>query len=184
MTIATMPGTYLGGLGQPGDYVVNRPNDAWSGAGAFVQVLVEYADSGAGISLWQRGRDVGAAAYTHERARAHGAWSDWATIGAVTLPGPQAVAPTISDLDPVTIDDDGLGQVITINGTGFVRGCVVEVSNSAAVAGAVTFTSDTVLAITLDTAHASIVAPETLSFVVVNPDGKRSNVALLPVETP
>jgi hypothetical protein len=84
----------------------------------------------------------------------------------------------------VTIEDDGEVQVITVDGTGFVRGCTVEVNNSTAIAGAVTFTSDIEVAISLDTDDAGVVAPTTLSFVVVNPDGKRSGVALLPVTEP
>lgn len=184
MTIATMPGTYLGGLTQFGDYIVQNPNEAWSGAGAVVQVLVEQVDTSGGLALRQMGRDVGAAEYTHERVNLFGAWSDWATIGGVMLPVPQTPAPAITALDPTTIDDDGEIQVITVEGTGFVRGCVIEVNNSTAIAGATTFVDDTEVTIGLDTDDAGVVAPTTLSFVVVNPDGKRSNVALLPVATP
>lgn len=178
MTMAAKPGTYLGDILQLGDYMVERPHDAWSGAGTVVQVLVS------GDPLWQRGRDVGAPDYTHERVHIYGVWSDWAVIGGVTLPVPQSGAPGIDNIDPATIEDDGEVQAIAINGTSFARGCTVEVNNSTAIAGAVTFTSDEAIAISLDTDDAGVVAPTTLSIVVVNPDGKRSNVALLPVTEP
>ena len=184
MTIATMPGTYLGNLGQPGDYIVQRPNDAWSGAGALVQVLTEYGDTSAGQGIWQRGRDVGAAAYTHERAGVHGSWSAWAVIGAgVTLPVPQTTAPVLTSIDPVAIDDDTASHDVTITGTGFVRGCTVEVDGSTA-NGATTFTDATTLVRAVLTAHATIVAAESVAVVVVNPDGKRSGSAILAIETP
>lgn len=183
MTIATMPGTYLGSLTQFGDYVVQSPNEAWTDAGAVVQVLVEQIDTSGGLALRQMGRDVGAADYTHERVNLYGKWSDWAVLGAVTLPVPQTPAPAITSIDPVAIDDDAASHDVTVTGTGFVRGCSVEVDGSTA-NGATTFTSATTLVRAVATGHATIVAAESVAVVVVNPDGKRSNSAILAIETP
>jgi hypothetical protein len=183
MTTEAPRGAWLGDILQLGDYTVASPSGAWSGAGSRVQVLVEEAMSAGGRALWQRGRDVGASEYTHERVHLYGLWSDWATVRQTTLPVPQTTAPVITEISPTEIDDDAQSHDITITGTGFVRGCTVEVDNSTA-NGATTFTSAVELTRAVATGHASIVAPESVAVVVVNPDGKRSNVAILSIATP
>jgi hypothetical protein len=113
----------------------------------------------------------------------HGVWSDWAVIGAATEPSVQSATPTLTSIDPTSLDDDGESQDITLTGTGFERGAVVEVDNSTA-NGATTYTNSTTLVRAVNTGHATIVAAESVSVSVVNPDGKRSNAVVLAIATP
>lgn len=180
MTTAAPYRTNVGNLVQPGDYDVPSPVSAWSGAATRVHVRTDIRDG----LIWQTGADHGTWPHTKERVLANGVWSDWAVVGAVVMPAVQTATPTLTSITPTSVDDDAASHDITLTGTGFERGAVVYVDNVASANGATTYTNSTTLVRAIATNHASIVAAESVSVFVQNPDGKQSNAVVVAIATP
>jgi len=90
-----------------------------------------------------------------------------------------APAPTVTSISPASVPVGSDTTVLTISGSGFQQGAVVQL-NSAAFT--ITFVNSGTLQITLD--KSNLTQPATLPFTVVNPQSAASNPVTFTIGTP
>jgi hypothetical protein len=90
-----------------------------------------------------------------------------------------APAPPVTGISPASVPVGSATTVITINGSGFQSGAVVQLNGGAL---PTTFVNSGTLQITLD--KSKLTQPATVSFTVVNPQSTPSNAVILTIGTP
>ena len=90
-----------------------------------------------------------------------------------------AAGPTVTAISPANVPVGSGTTVITISGSGFQPGAVVQLNGGAL---PTTFVNSGTLQITLD--KSNLTQPATVSFTVVNPQSTPSNTVILTIGTP
>jgi uncharacterized protein (TIGR03437 family) len=90
-----------------------------------------------------------------------------------------APAPAVSGISPTSVQAGSGSTVITISGSGFQQGAMVQLNGAALMT---TFVNSSTLQITLD--KSNLTQPTTLFFTVLNPQSVPSNPVTLTVGTP